>query len=301
MLEDELNSVFDEIDEDNDGVGEPEYDEKGIVSCYVYKIDIIPTKELYIGSSFRGNRDSYWGSGRIMKERLAQYGKENMRKTLIAEYTGTQFSEVHELAENKENELINRYKELCGERCINIRRASKCTFTEEWFKNREDNKWKYQTDEFKEKIGNATKKRWEDDIYKISTSNNIKKAVNSNEVKKIISISSIKRWNDPYYKKQTSDKIKNSWNDKNRRMKASIHTSKVMSNPNLRESISTKVKKIWNDPAYYEWLTNRVSTHIKNIKCKLTPQELKDYQEHGIIPDRVQKKIDKMNREKHQN
>ena len=47
---------------------------------YVYKITCKITGEFYFGSSFYAKRDYYWGSGRKIKDRIAQYGKENFVK-----------------------------------------------------------------------------------------------------------------------------------------------------------------------------------------------------------------------------
>ena len=50
---------------------------------YVYKITCKITGEFYFGSSFYAKRDSYWGSGRKIKERIAKYGKDNFVKEII--------------------------------------------------------------------------------------------------------------------------------------------------------------------------------------------------------------------------
>ena len=49
---------------------------------YVYKITCLVTGEYYFGSSFYAKRNSYWGGGSKIRERVAQYGKENVVKEL---------------------------------------------------------------------------------------------------------------------------------------------------------------------------------------------------------------------------
>ena len=50
---------------------------------YVYKITCKITGEFYFGSSFNAKRDSYWGGGTKIRERVAQYGKENFVKEIL--------------------------------------------------------------------------------------------------------------------------------------------------------------------------------------------------------------------------
>ena len=53
---------------------------------YVYKITCKITGEYYFGSSFYIMRNSYWGTGRKIKERISQYGKENFVKEILGEF-----------------------------------------------------------------------------------------------------------------------------------------------------------------------------------------------------------------------
>ena len=78
---------------------------------YVYKITCKITGEFYFGSSFNAKRDSYWGSGRIIKERIAQYGKQNFVKEILEEFDDR--VEAHK----KENEYIEKFRN--DDKCLN--------------------------------------------------------------------------------------------------------------------------------------------------------------------------------------
>ena len=80
---------------------------------YVYKITCKITGEYYFGSSFYVKRDSYWGSGRKIKERIAQYGKENFIKESLEEFDDR--VEAHRV----ENEYIEQF--IHDDKCMNER------------------------------------------------------------------------------------------------------------------------------------------------------------------------------------
>ena len=78
---------------------------------YVYKITCKITGEFYFGSSFSAKRDYYWGSGRKIKDRIAQYGKENFVKEIIGEFDDR--TESHRV----ENEYIEKF--INDDKCLN--------------------------------------------------------------------------------------------------------------------------------------------------------------------------------------
>ena len=79
---------------------------------YVYKISCKITGEYYFGSSFNAKRDSYWGKGRKIKERIAQYGKENFVKEILEEF------DDRVDAHKKENYYIEKFRN--DNKCLNI-------------------------------------------------------------------------------------------------------------------------------------------------------------------------------------
>ena len=78
---------------------------------YVYKITCKITGEYYFGSSFRANSDYYWGGGRRIRERIAQYGKDNFVKEILGEF------DDRTIAHQVENEYIEKFRN--DEKCLN--------------------------------------------------------------------------------------------------------------------------------------------------------------------------------------
>ena len=78
---------------------------------YVYKITCKITGEYYFGSSFYAKSDRYWGGGKRIRERIAQYGKENFVKEIIGEFDDR--VEAHKV----ENEYIEQF--INDENCLN--------------------------------------------------------------------------------------------------------------------------------------------------------------------------------------
>ena len=79
---------------------------------YVYKIRCLVTGEYYFGAAFRAKRDSYWGGGRKIRERIVQYGKENFVKEILGEFDDR--TESHRI----ENQYIEKF--IHDEKCLNI-------------------------------------------------------------------------------------------------------------------------------------------------------------------------------------
>ena len=78
---------------------------------YVYKIKCKITGEYYFGSSFRAKSDRSWGGGRKIRERIAQYGKENFVKEILEEF------DDRVEANKKENQYIEQF--INDEKCLN--------------------------------------------------------------------------------------------------------------------------------------------------------------------------------------
>ena len=80
---------------------------------YVYKIMCKITGEFYFGSSFNAKSDYYWGGGTKIRERIAQYGKENFIKEILGEF------DDRVEANKKENEYIEQFRH--DDKCLNER------------------------------------------------------------------------------------------------------------------------------------------------------------------------------------
>ena len=80
---------------------------------YVYKITCLVTGEYYFGSSFNAKCDYYWGGGKRIRERIAQYGKENFIKEIIEEFDDR--TEAHRV----ENDYIEQFRH--DDKCLNER------------------------------------------------------------------------------------------------------------------------------------------------------------------------------------
>lgn len=116
---------------------------------YVYKITCKITGEFYFGSSFRAMLDYYWGSGRRIKERISQYGKENFVKEILGEFDDR--IEAHK----KENQYIEKFRH--DEKCLNEKLEHHFgSFCEESrAKNGSAFRGKHHTEEVKAKISAA--------------------------------------------------------------------------------------------------------------------------------------------------
>ena len=79
---------------------------------YVYKITCLVTGEFYFGSSFNAKSDKYWGGGRKIIERIAQYGKENFVKEILGEF------DDRTIAHQVENQYIETFRH--DKKCLNI-------------------------------------------------------------------------------------------------------------------------------------------------------------------------------------
>ena len=84
-----------------------------MTKSYVYKITCKITGEYYFGSSFNAKRDWYWGTGRRIKERISQYGKENFVKEILGEFND------RTIAHQVENQYIEKFRH--DEKCLNKR------------------------------------------------------------------------------------------------------------------------------------------------------------------------------------
>ena len=78
---------------------------------YVYKIVCKITGEYYFGSSFYIMRNSYWGGGTKIRERVTQYGKDNFVKEILGEFDDR--VEAHKV----ENQYIEKF--INDEKCLN--------------------------------------------------------------------------------------------------------------------------------------------------------------------------------------
>ena len=116
---------------------------------YVYKIVCKITGEYYFGSSFNAKCDWYWGGGKLIRERIAQYGKENFIKEILEEFKD------RTVAHQVENQYIEKFRN--DEKCLNQQLDHKFdTYGEESrTKIGAANRGKHLSEERKAKIGAA--------------------------------------------------------------------------------------------------------------------------------------------------
>ena len=80
---------------------------------YVYKITCKITGEYYFGSSFDAKSDYYWGGGKRIRERIAQYGKDKFVKEILGEF------DDRTIAHQVENQYIEKFRH--DDKCLNER------------------------------------------------------------------------------------------------------------------------------------------------------------------------------------
>ena len=118
---------------------------------YVYKITCKITGEYYFGSSFNAKRDWYWGSGRRIREQIAQYGKDNFVKEILGEFDDR--VEAHK----KENQYIEKF--IHDDKCLNqMFNRHFGSFNEETCTKRSaSNLGKHRTDDTRAKLSAANR------------------------------------------------------------------------------------------------------------------------------------------------
>ena len=92
---------------------------------HIFNIEtVVILFESYIISSSWISNNSYWGSGRRIKEHIAKYGKENFVKEILEEFDDR--VEAHRV----ENEYIEQFRN--DDKCLNQQLNRKFgTFNEE--------------------------------------------------------------------------------------------------------------------------------------------------------------------------
>ena len=109
------------------------------------------TGEYYFGSSFNAKRDWYWGSGRRIREQIAQYGKDNFVKEILGEFDDR--VEAHK----KENQYIEKF--IHDDKCLNqMFNRHFGSFNEETCTKRSaSNLGKHRTDDTRAKLSAANR------------------------------------------------------------------------------------------------------------------------------------------------
>ena len=91
----------------------------------VYKTTNTETGEMYIGRySTDAKRDSYLGSGVVIKQQLKEYSRSVFKKDILLE------TDDLELACNTEIEMINHYMDTYPDLCMNRKRISSKGYTD---------------------------------------------------------------------------------------------------------------------------------------------------------------------------
>jgi group I intron endonuclease len=162
---------------------------------YIYKTTNNITGHIYIGqSSFNINEsESYLGSGKLLKQAISKYGKENFKKEILQ-----QCNNIDEL--NKaEIYWIEYYDSRNREIGYNILKGgippTRNAFIIEAL----------NTPEYKEKSSKINLKKWEDDTYRAKVTESNKATWSNPELRKKHSENQTKRLKDPVYRKKLSD------------------------------------------------------------------------------------------------
>lgn len=156
---------------------------------YVYKTTNLINGRVYIGKHSCSEYDpSYYGSGKLLKEAIRKYGKENFVNELLLEADTEQ--ELNEL----EKKTINEFRQQYGRKLYNIAEGGsggdtisglseedRNLFIE---KMTEINRQRTSTEEFKQKISKSNKRRYADPEERKRHAAKIKKTWSDPELRK---------------------------------------------------------------------------------------------------------------------
>lgn len=233
--------------------------------AYVYKLTFIPTNQYYIG--YRGSKTSnpmdllttYFTSSKVVKKLISEYGVENFKKEILAEFeSGLDAYEY-------EQKLLVEHNVECNIQMLNKRLTS---FSLGAFKN--------HTAKTKEKMRKSRKSLWGDENYRSKVTDAVRKSwrkddrgecFKTEEFRDLKSRQSTELWKDPEYlekyhrahaeavnsqeyKDWHSQHKKNLWKDDTYRSNMSEKRKAKWADPEYRKMMSEKRKARWSDPEY---------------------------------------------------
>ena len=216
---------------------------------YVYKITCKITGEYYFGSSFNAKRDYYWGGGKRIRERIAQYGKENFIKEILGEFDDR--TESHRV----ENQYIEKFRH--DEKCLNIACDHKFGRYDEESTSKTSKKLKeyYSIDsnrkKISEKVKNSEKRKQvmasKEYRHKVSQgllkSEKFQKAMHSAEFSEKCRKKALKYYENENNRKSLAEEKRNFWSDPKNREKMLLANRSQERKDKFRKSMS----KYWED------------------------------------------------------
>ena len=205
---------------------------------YVYKITCLVTGEYYFGSSFSAKSDRYWGGGKRIRERIAQYGKENFIKEILGEFDDR--TESHRV----ENQYIEKFRH--DDKCLNIACDHKFGRYDEESTSKTSQKLKdyYSIDSNRKKISE-----------KVKNSDKRKQVMASKEYRHNVSQGLLKseKFQKAMHSAEFSEKCRNK-------------ALKYYENENNRKSLADEKRKFWSDPKNREKML--LANHSQERKDK---------------------------------
>lgn len=220
---------------------------------YIYKTKNKITKEVYIGQK-KSNVfvESYYGSGKYIKENLKKYGKANFKVTMLAKADSRE--ELNEL----EIRYIKKYKDKNHKLCIN-----------QAYGGIGGNTFEYATDtdkkDFKDKMTHINQKRCRSQEFKNQTSKRMKKLY-SNKSERVKQSERIRKaWSNQDLRSEQSKKLKeyyknnkkdNSYNNKKCSFELDGNIIIFDSVEKLKSYIKTRYDVQFSNPAFKKMMEN---------------------------------------------
>lgn len=238
---------------------------------YIYLTTNNINGKMYVGQKVSKRYVStYYGSGKLLKEAIKEYGKDNFSNKII-----DTADSATELAD-KERFYVEYYKSRYGDECYNmvsggggnsIRYLSDSEYEEFREKMTKINKERCSQEDFKQKISKASSTRFSDEIERKKQSERSRKAWSNPELRQKQSEIIREKLSDEKVRKKISDKLKERWSNQENREKMS-KTQKEIWTEEKRLEQSEMLKERFKDEEYLEKKREETSNRWKNPEYK---------------------------------